>query len=108
MDCKYSKMLDDMQPLKDQLEACLSYGNQHSRLQQPLQLQSPVSPLPPQTLPQTRSPPILPIDDFHLLDNPSRYSEEEKQLRIKLTAVYRLIEINGWSMGIYNHVTVGV
>lgn len=48
----------------------------------------------------------MPIDDFHMLDNPNKYGDEEKQLRIKLTAVYRLIEINGWSMGIYNHVTV--
>lgn len=50
--------------------------------------------------------PLLPIDDFYLLDNPNKYNEDEKQLRIKLTAVYRLIEQNGWSMGIYNHVTV--
>jgi len=49
--------------------------------------------------------PIWPIDDFHLLENPNKYSEEEKQLRIKLAAVYRLIDLNGWSMGIYNHVT---
>lgn len=52
------------------------------------------------------SAPALPIDDFHLLENPNKYSEEEKQLRIKLAAVYRLIEIHGWSMAIYNHVTV--
>lgn len=49
--------------------------------------------------------PLLPIDDFHLLDNPNKYNEDEKQLRIKLAAIYRLIELNGWSMGIYNHVT---
>lgn len=52
--------------------------------------------------------PLLPIDDFHLLDYPVKYNDEERQLRIKLTAVYRLIERNGWSMGIYNHVTVSV
>lgn len=51
------------------------------------------------------APPTLPIDDFHMIENPGKYSEEEKQLRIKLAAVYRLIELNGWSMGIYNHVT---
>lgn len=51
---------------------------------------------------------FLPIDDFHLLDYPVKYSDEERQLRIKLTAVYRLIERNHWSMGIYNHVTVSV
>lgn len=49
--------------------------------------------------------PMWPIDDFHLLENPNKYGEEERQLRIKLAAVYRLIELNGWSMGIYNHVT---
>lgn len=54
------------------------------------------------------SEPFLPIDDFHLLDYPVKYSDEERQLRIKLTAVYRLIEKNRWSMGIYNHVTVSV
>lgn len=48
---------------------------------------------------------ILPIDDFYLLDNPNRYCKEEKELRIKLASLYRLIDINGWSMGILNHVT---
>jgi hypothetical protein len=52
------------------------------------------------------APPSLPIDDFHLTESPNKYSEDERQLRIKLAAVYRLIELNGWSMGIYNHVTV--
>lgn len=52
------------------------------------------------------APPLLPIDDFHLLENPNKYGEEERQLRIKVAAVYRLIELNGWAMGIYNHVTV--
>lgn len=47
----------------------------------------------------------LPIDDFNLLPEPDKYSDAEKQLRIKLTSVYRLIELNGWSMGIYNHIT---
>ena len=54
------------------------------------------------------APPSLPIDDFHLLENPNKYTEDERQLRIKLAAVYRLIELNGWAMGIYNHVTVSV
>lgn len=57
---------------------------------------------------QPQQAPLLPIDDFYMLENPNKYSEEEKQLRIKLTAVYRLIEQNGWSMGIYNHVTVSM
>lgn len=52
--------------------------------------------------------PLWPIDDFHLLDNPNKYHDDEKQLRIKLAAVYRLIELHGWSMGIYNHVTAKI
>lgn len=52
------------------------------------------------------APQPLPIDDFDLLETPNKYSDDERQLRIKLAAVYRLIELNGWSMGIYNHVTV--
>jgi adducin len=51
------------------------------------------------------APPSLPIDDFYLTENPAKYSEDERQLRTKLAAVYRLIELNGWAMGIYNHVT---
>lgn len=54
------------------------------------------------------APPTLPIDDFHMMENPQKYGDEERQLRIKLAAVYRLIELNGWSMGIYNHVTVSI
>lgn len=48
----------------------------------------------------------FPIDDFDCFEESYRYSDGEKQLRIKMCAVYRLIEIYGWSMGIYNHVTV--
>ena len=50
---------------------------------------------------------LFPIDDFDLVEESHRFSDGEKQLRIKMCAVYRLIEIYGWSMGIYNHVTVG-
>ena len=34
------------------------------------------------------------------------YSKGEKVLRCKLAAVYRLIDLYGWTQGIYNHVTV--
>ena len=34
------------------------------------------------------------------------YAKGEKVLRCKLAAVYRLIELHGWTQGIYNHVTV--
>lgn len=71
-------------------------------LHQPKQLPRQPLVVPPQGAP------LLPIDDFFLLDNPNKYGEDEKQLRIKVAAVYRLIEQNGWSMGIYNHVTVSI
>ena len=35
------------------------------------------------------------------------YAKGEKLLRSKLAAVYRLIDLYGWTQGIYNHVTVG-
>lgn len=95
MDCKYSKLLDNQvgKQCNDFLQ-----GLPASTRQQ--QLMSGYN--------GCNAPPTLPIDDFHLLENPNKYGEEEKQLRIKLAAVYRLIEINGWSMGIYNHVTVSI
>ena len=37
-----------------------------------------------------------------------KYAKGEKVLRCKLAAVYRLIELRGWTQGIYNHVTVGL
>ncbi|KAG9509463.1 putative ATP-dependent RNA helicase DDX46, partial [Fragariocoptes setiger] len=49
---------------------------------------------------------VLPIDDFDYYVDSYKYSDYERQQRIKVSAVYRLIELFGWSMGIYNHVTV--
>ena len=34
------------------------------------------------------------------------YTKQEKLTRCKLAAVYRLIDMYGWTQGIYNHVTV--
>lgn len=34
------------------------------------------------------------------------FAKGEKLLRCKLAAVYRLVDLNGWSAGIYNHITV--
>jgi hypothetical protein len=34
------------------------------------------------------------------------YAKGEKLLRCKLAAVYRLVDLFGWSQGIYNHITV--
>ena len=32
----------------------------------------------------------------------------EKLLRCKLASVYRLVQLQGWSQGIYNHITARV
>lgn len=34
------------------------------------------------------------------------YTKQEKALRCKLAACYRLVDINGWTHSIYNHLTV--
>lgn len=49
----------------------------------------------------------IPINDIRGFDNLG-YAKGEKTLRCKLAAVYRLIDINGWTQGIYNHVTARV
>ena len=36
------------------------------------------------------------------------YTKQEKLTRCKLAAVYRLIDMYGWTQGIYNHVTVRI
>ena len=46
----------------------------------------------------------IPIND---LDLPS-YSAEEAITRCKLAALYRLVHVRGWSMGIYNHITARI
>lgn len=115
MDCKHSKMFveENSQPQQQQqqqLAKATAKSVQQLQQQQyaPVQTQTPL--LHPLLLQDRSCLPLnqLPIDDFHLLENPNKYGEDEKQLRIKLTAVYRLIELNGWSMGIYNHVTVSI
>ena len=47
----------------------------------------------------------VPINDIRGLEG-MKYTKNEKLLRCKLAAVYRLIDMYGWSQGIYNHVTV--
>ena len=47
----------------------------------------------------------MPINDIRGIDAMA-YAKGEKQLRCKLAAVYRLIDLYGWTQGIYNHVTV--
>ena len=48
---------------------------------------------------------VVPINDIRGIDS-MVYAKGEKVLRCKLAAVYRLIELYGWTQGIYNHVTV--
>merc|ERR1719259_1175077 len=49
----------------------------------------------------------LPINDIRGLEGMS-YTKQEKLPRCKLAAVYRLIDLFGWTQSIYNHVTVRV
>ena len=48
---------------------------------------------------------VIPINDIRGIDS-MVYAKGEKLLRSKLAAVYRLIDLYGWTQGIYNHVTV--
>merc|ERR1719350_2276742 len=50
---------------------------------------------------------VVPINDIRGIDAMA-YAKGEKQLRCKLAAVYRLINMYGWTQGIYNHVTVRI
>merc|ERR1740119_41034 len=50
---------------------------------------------------------VIPINDIRGLES-MIYAKGEKQLRCKLAAVYRLIDLHGWTQGIYNHVTARI
>lgn len=50
---------------------------------------------------------IVPINDIRGVDSQG-YSKSERLLRCKLASLYRLIDLFGWSQGIYNHITVRV
>lgn len=47
----------------------------------------------------------IPVNDIRGVDG-FRYVKGEKLLRCKAAAVYRLVDLYGWSAGIYNHITV--
>jgi len=49
----------------------------------------------------------MPINDIKGQEK-TDYSKSERQLRCKLAAVYRLVEMNGWSEVIFNHISVRV
>ena len=103
MDCKYAKKIET-NGISMTNGSVVSQMKQHhhTHYNQPLARPSQWQHQP------FAAPPTLPIDDFYMTENPNYYGEDEKQLRIKLAAVYRLIESNGWAMGIYNHVTVSM
>lgn len=52
-------------------------------------------------------PAIIPINDIRGVDA-LKYDNAEKLLRCKTAAVYRLIDLNGWSQGIYNHISTRI
>lgn len=49
--------------------------------------------------------PVIPIADVRGV-NSSIYTKGERILRCKLAAVYRMMDIRGWTDNIYNHITV--
>jgi len=50
---------------------------------------------------------VIPINDIKGSDLPG-YVKGEKIIRCKLAALYRLVDLFGWSQSIYNHITVRV
>ncbi|CAF0893814.1 unnamed protein product [Rotaria sp. Silwood1] len=50
---------------------------------------------------------IVPINDIRGVDSQG-YSKSERLLRCKLASLYRLVDLFGWSQGIYNHITARV
>ncbi|XP_052227151.1 gamma-adducin-like isoform X4 [Dreissena polymorpha] len=53
------------------------------------------------------APPVIPVADIKGTEAMS-YTKQEKALRCKLASCYRLVDINGWSHSIYNHITARV
>ena len=49
--------------------------------------------------------PVIPISDIKGVDA-AAYTKAEKVLRCKLAALYRTVDLMGWSQGIYNHISV--
>jgi len=50
--------------------------------------------------------PVTAIGDIHGVDT-LNYSKDEKVLRGKLAACYRIADIYGWSHGLDGYITVG-
>ena len=50
---------------------------------------------------------VVPINDIRGLEGMG-YTKQEKQLRCKLAAAYRLVDMYGWSQNIYNHISLRI
>ena len=50
---------------------------------------------------------VIPINDIRGLEGMS-YTKNEKLLRCKLAAIYRLVDMYGWTQSIYNHISVRI
>lgn len=48
---------------------------------------------------------MVPINDIRGVENMC-YAKGEKNIRCKLSAVFRLMDLYGWTQGIYNQVSV--
>ncbi|KAL8622651.1 hypothetical protein ACOMHN_009285 [Nucella lapillus] len=54
-----------------------------------------------------RSSPVIPINDIRGVET-FGYSKQEKVLRCKVAACYRVIDLFGWTRGIFSHISVRV
>ncbi|BFZ09901.1 hypothetical protein BsWGS_12940 [Bradybaena similaris] len=54
-----------------------------------------------------RAAPVIPINDLRGAKS-GRFAEGEELLRCKLAACYRLVDLIGWTHGIFNHISVRV
>merc|ERR1711868_354832 len=50
---------------------------------------------------------VIPVNDIRGLEGMS-YTKNEKLLRCKLAALYRIVDMYGWTQSIYNHVSVRI
>ena len=48
---------------------------------------------------------VIPVNDIRGLEGMS-YTKNEKLLRCKLAALYRIVDMYGWTQSIYNHISV--
>ena len=52
-------------------------------------------------------PSVIPITDIKGMEA-AKYTKQEKQLRCKVASLYRIIDLNGWSYEIYNHISARI